>query len=376
MPEIPPHLNSSITIIVIRERIVIKVLNRAAVVNAQQLNSQSCPRRVRDTIAVRFGVAPQLYEVLELIMLRWKKLVFAILVVSFGFVGFGTSNVQAQQSDQAQPAPQTPAATDGTSSAASNSSTATNSASATQQSSASASSASPAQTTQNTTTQNTTTHIQPGQTAKPQTMQEKNGGSNERILWSMPNFLSVEEGSYTGPITAGQKFKLVTRSSFDPAEFVWYGLLAGISQAQNSEAGYGQGAQGYAKRYGSQFGDGVIESYMVEAIFPVVFRQDPRYFRSGQGGVWRREGKVLKRLVVTKGDNGNSQFNISEIGGAGAAAAISTYSYHPSNEHDFGDVASTWGTQIAFDGLEMTFKEFWPDIRRKLHHENATATQP
>src|SRR5580693_2123551 len=121
----------------------------------------------------------------------------------------------------------------------------------------------------------TTTHVQPGQTAsaaKQQTMQERNGGSNERVLWVLPNFLSVEEDSYKGPITAGQKFKLVTRSSFDPAEFVWYGLLAGISQAQNSEAAYGQGAEGYAKRYGSQFGDGVIESYMVEAIFPVVFR--------------------------------------------------------------------------------------------------------
>jgi hypothetical protein len=226
--------------------------------------------------------------------------------------------------------------------------------------------------------QNSTTHVLPGQTtaAKQQTMQERNGGSNERVLWVLPNFLSVEEDSYKGPITAGQKFKLVTRSSFDPAEFVWYGLLAGISQAQNSEKEYGQGAAGYGKRYGSQFGDGVIESYMVEAIFPVVFRQDPRYFRTGQGGVWRREGKVLKRLVVTKGDNGNSQFNISEIGGAGTAAAISTYSYHPSNEHDFGDVASTWGTQIAFDGLEMTFKEFWPDIRQKLHHGNTTATQP
>jgi hypothetical protein len=219
--------------------------------------------------------------------------------------------------------------------------------------------------------------VQPGQTApKQQTMQERNGGSNERVLYVLPNFLSVEEDSYKGPITAGQKFKLVTRSSFDPAEFVWYGLLAGISQAQNSEKEYGQGAAGYGKRYGSQFGDGVIESYMVEAIFPVVFRQDPRYFRTGRGGVWRREGNVLKRLVVTKGDNGNSQFNISEIGGAGAAAAISTYSYHPSNEHDFGDVASTWGTQIAFDGLEMTFKEFWPDIRQKLHRSNATATQP
>ena len=342
-----------------------------------------CPRRVRETITVRFGVAPKLYEVLELIMLRRKKLVFAILVVSFGFVGFGTSNVQAQQSDQAQPAPQTPAATDGTSSAASNSSTATNSASATQQSSASASSASPAQTNQNTTsqntnTQNTTTHVQPGQTAKPQTMQEKNGGSNERILWAMPNFLSVEEGSYTGPITAGQKFKLVTRSAFDPAEFVWYGLLAGISQAQNSEAGYGQGAQGYAKRYGSQFGDGVIESYMVEAVFPVVFRQDPRYFRVGQGGFVHRTGHVLERLVVTRGDNGKSQFNISEVAGAGAAAAISIYSYHPSNEKNFSNVASTWGTQVAYDALEMMFKEFWPDVRQKLrdkHHAGA-AQQP
>jgi hypothetical protein len=299
-------------------------------------------------------------------MRRWKKLVFAT-VASFGFIGFGASFVQAQQPDQSQPAQQTPAATDGTSS------TVTNYASAKQQSTAGASSASPAQT-----TQNTATHVQPGQTAKPQTMQEKNGGSNERILWALPNFLSVEEGSYTGPITAGQKFKLVTRSSFDPAEFVWYGLLAGISQAQNSEKEYGQGADGYAKRYGSQFGDGVIESYMVEACFPVVFKQDPRYFRVGQGGFLHRTGHVLERLVVTRGDNGKSQFNISEIAGAGAAAAISIYSYHPSDEKNFSNVASTWGTQIAYDALEMMFKEFWPDVRQKLRdkHHPAAAQHP
>ena len=78
--------------------------------------------------------------------------------------------------------------------------------------------------TQSQTTQSTPTHVQPGQTAaaasKQQTMQERNGGSNERVLWVLPNFLSVEEDSYKGPNTAGQKFKLVTRSSFDPAEFV------------------------------------------------------------------------------------------------------------------------------------------------------------
>jgi hypothetical protein len=227
------------------------------------------------------------------------------------------------------------------------------------------------------TPQNTTTHVQPGQTAKQQTIQEKNGGSNERILWIYPNFFSVDEDKYNGPITAGQKFRLVTRSSFDPGEFLWYGFLAGISQAQNSEKGYGQGAEGYAKRYASQFGDGTIESYMVEFAFPVVFKQDPRYFRVGQGSFGYRTGRVLKRLVVTKGDNGNNQFNVSEVFGSGTAAVVSIYSYHPAGDKNFSNVASVWGEQVAFDALEMMFKEFWPDVRQKLRDKkNDGATQP
>jgi hypothetical protein len=243
---------------------------------------------------------------------------------------------------------------------------------AAQQSGSTASGASQTQT-----PQNTTTHVQPGQTAKQQTIQEKNGGSNERILWIYPNFFSVDEDKYNGPITAKQKFLLVTRSSFDPGEFLWYGLLAGISQAENSEKAYGQGAEGYAKRYASQFGDGTIESYLVEFGFPVVFKQDPRYFRVGEGSFGYRTGRVLKRLVVTKGDNGRDQFNVSEVFGSGTAAVVSIYSYHPQDEHNFSNVASVWGEQVAFDAAEMMFKEFWPDVRKKMHDKkNRGATQP
>jgi hypothetical protein len=243
---------------------------------------------------------------------------------------------------------------------------------AAQQSGSSSSDASQTQT-----PQSTTTHVQPGQTAKQQTIQEKNGGSNERILWIYPNFFSVDEDKYNGPITAKQKFLLVTRSSFDPGEFLWYGLLAGISQAENSEKAYGQGAEGYAKRYASQFGDGTIESYLVEFGFPVVFKQDPRYFRVGEGSFGYRTGRVLKRLVVTKGDNGRDQFNVSEVFGSGTAAVVSIYSYHPQDEHNFSNVASVWGEQVAFDAAEMMFKEFWPDVRKKMHDKkNRGATQP
>jgi hypothetical protein len=223
-----------------------------------------------------------------------------------------------------------------------------------------------------------TTHVQPGQTAKAkQSSQEANGGSKDRLFYAMPNFLTLENGANVPPLTIGQKFKLVTRSCFDPFQFGWYLLLSGISQAQNSEPAYGQGWEGFGKRYASAFGDGTIEAYMVGAVGPTVFRQDPRYFQLGHGSFMHRTGYALSRLLITRGDSGNKQFNISEVGGSAAAAAISTYSYHPSEDKTISNTASVWGTQFAYDGIAIVLKEFWPDLRRKFADKrNKTATAP
>ena len=51
------------------------------------------------------------------------------------------------------------------------------------------------------------------------------------------------------------------------------------------------------------------------------------------------------------------------------AAAISTYTYHPHTERDFGIVADVWITQMGWDVGTYMAKEFWPDLRRR-HHEN------
>jgi hypothetical protein len=68
------------------------------------------------------------------------------------------------------------------------------------------------------------------------------GTSNDRLFFALPNFLTLENSAHVPPLTAGQKFKVVARGSFDPVQFFWYGFLSGISQAENSEPGYGQGA--------------------------------------------------------------------------------------------------------------------------------------
>jgi hypothetical protein len=170
-------------------------------------------------------------------------------------------------------------------------------------------------------------------------------------------------------LTAGQKFKVVARGTFDPVEYAYIAFLAGISQAEDSEPGYGQGAAGYGKRYGAAFTDNAIENFMTAAILPSLLKQDPRFYQSDRGGFGRRLGYAMSRIVVTHSDSGHTQFNFSEVAGSAMAAAISTYSYHPSGDRTLRNTGSVWGTQVGWDTVTLVVKEFWPDIRRKLRRK-------
>ena len=207
-----------------------------------------------------------------------------------------------------------------------------------------------------------------GQDVAKKNQEQTTGVSNDRLFWTLPNFLTVNS-THVPPLTAGQKFKVVARGTFDPVEYAYIAFLAGISQAEDSEPGYGQGAAGYGKRYGAAFTDNAIENFITGAILPSLLKQDPRFYQSGKGGFGRRLGYAMSCIVVTRSDSGHTQFNFSEVAGSAMAAAISTYSYHPSGDRTLGNTGSVWGTQVGWDTVTLAVKEFWPDIRRKLHRK-------
>lgn len=199
--------------------------------------------------------------------------------------------------------------------------------------------------------------------------------SNDRLFYTLPDFLTVPNAQLP-PLTTGEKFRVVTRGAFDGAELAWYAALSGVSQAENSEAGYGQGAQGYAKRYAATFADGTIENYITGAVLPALLKQDPRFFQSGKGSFWRRTGYAISRIFVTRTDAGQERFNFSEVFGSALSAGISTYSYHPHGDKTLANTASVWGTQVGYDTLSIVVKEFWPDIKRKIHKRQNDASAP
>lgn len=211
------------------------------------------------------------------------------------------------------------------------------------------------------------------------------GTSNDRLFYTLPNFLTLQQSGRLPPLTVGQKFKVVALGNFDPVQYPWWGLLTAISQAENSDPAYGQGWVAFAKRYGTTAGDSSVENFMVGAVFPSVLRQDPRFYQLSQGGFAHRAGYAISRILVTRTDSGQTQFNYSEVFGAAFAAAVSTYSYHPgstyistpTNPHLFipsertlGNTTSVWGTQVGLDTITIFVKEFWPDVHHKLSHKS------
>ena len=133
-------------------------------------------------------------------------------------------------------------------------------------------------------TQSQPAQSQPGQTNPAgENQEEGTSPKNDRLFGVLPNYLTVENQATVSPLTSGGKFKLVAKNAFDPVIFPFIGFIALVNQGQNSDPGFGQGAAGFGKRYGAAFGDSTIGSFMTGAIFPSIFKQDPRYYQLVHG---------------------------------------------------------------------------------------------
>lgn len=189
---------------------------------------------------------------------------------------------------------------------------------------------------------------------------------NDRLFYVLPNYLTVENRDRFEPLSTKTKFKLSAKTMSDPITLSFIGAIALMGQARNSDPWYGQGFGGYAKRYGTFYADTGIGTLMTTSVFPTLEHQDPRYFQLGSGGIWHRAMYSVSRIFVTRGDHGDLQFNSSEIAGNAVAAGISNM-YRPQNQRTMSNTLRVWGTDIMVNAVCNVAKEFWPDLRHKLH---------
>jgi len=157
----------------------------------------------------------------------------------------------------------------------------------------------------------------------------------QRIFGIIPNFYVVYDRN-AAPLTPKLKFKLAAKVLIDPVTILGVAAVAGINQA-GDVPNYGQGAQGYAKRFGAAYTTGATDIMIGGAILPSLLHQDPRYFYQGTGTKKSRAWHAISSTFVTRGDDGSRQPNYSTIGGDLASAAIAN-AYYPSSDRGPGRV--------------------------------------
>jgi Carboxypeptidase regulatory-like domain len=156
----------------------------------------------------------------------------------------------------------------------------------------------------------------------------------QKLLAVIPNYYASYVAN-AAPMNPKQKFELAWKLAIDPTSFVIAGIIAAGQQANNSMPGYGQGAAGYANRFGAAYGDFFIGNCISNAILPSILKQDPRYYYKGTGTIKSRIRYALAMSVITKGDNGRWQPNYSGILGSLAAGGISNLYYPEGSRHGF-----------------------------------------
>jgi hypothetical protein len=181
----------------------------------------------------------------------------------------------------------------------------------------------------------------------------------------MPAFNSVT-GGVAPPLTPGQKFRLMFKSTTDPYVFGFAAFTAGIGQAQDSHAAYGQGIEGYAKRFGANYVDTADGNLWGNAILPVLLHQDPRYFRRGRGTFKHRLLYSMSTTVICRGDNGKLQPNYSNVLGNLIAGGISNI-YYPADDRGAAQTFQSAATVTAEGMIGAALIEFWPDIQNHYH---------
>jgi hypothetical protein len=172
------------------------------------------------------------------------------------------------------------------------------------------------------------------------------------------------------PLSPGQKFRLFFKSATDPWPFFLTGVVAGIGQAEDSNSEWGQGVQGYAKRYGAAYSDYFIGNFFGNAVLPSVLHEDPRYFQKGTGRAATRALWAAASTVWCRRDNGAWGPNYANVAGNMIGAAIARV-YYPASERTVGDTIDD-GLTVTVEGIVgAEVIEFWPDIARHYKRKRA-----
>ena len=135
--------------------------------------------------------------------------------------------------------------------------------------------------------------------------------------------------------TREERAKRYAKSMFGPGALLRIGASAGISQWRDTPEEWGQGMEGYGRRFASGFGKNVIQQTVTYGL-DSAFKLDTGFQRSRREGFWPRLKDALVQNVTSRTQSGKRVVSAPRLAGVYTSAIVATETWYP-DRYDYKD---------------------------------------
>jgi len=172
------------------------------------------------------------------------------------------------------------------------------------------------------------------------------------------------------PLTGKGKADAYLKGLFSPFHFLTAAGSAGITQWEDVPPSWGQGAEGFGRRFANYFAKQTVQRTL-RLGGEELLHDDNRYFGSGEHGFGKRILYAVKMSVLARKDDGSMRISISQIGSTAGAAFISRL-WQPKTNNSPGDGATSFAISMATNAGLNVLREFLPDVSKHVFRHNET----
>jgi len=171
----------------------------------------------------------------------------------------------------------------------------------------------------------------------------------------------------TERLSTGEKFQLFVDNSISVHTITWAMLGSSVGQADNSPTGFGQGWDGYAKRFGSSMVRQASGEFFGTFMLASALHQDPRFYPEINPTFFHAVKYSVQRVFVTRNDEGRDVANWSGLAGPLMAEGLANV-YWPDRNRTVGDTFFRYGLDLATRAGGNMLREYWPVFYGKIRH--------
>lgn len=198
-----------------------------------------------------------------------------------------------------------------------------------------------------------------GLLAATQVLQAQTNSADRMALPNPPAVAPAIQATFT-PMTEEERLHQYFKDTLSPTSLLSAGAAAGIGQWRFRPTAWGEGGEGYGKRFASAYVEHIERESMMFGLSSAL-HEDNRYIPSGRPTSGARLGYAVESTFLARRDDGSRRISVSRLVAFAGAAALSRM-WQPAGNRTLRNGAVNFGSSLSVAVGFNVAREFLPRL--------------